>query len=65
MGRAPTSVIAGFTSSRMVRGLPAFLVVGLALVMLSAGCAQTAPKTRDLNAEAMHQMSRWGDSPGM
>ena len=49
----------------MVRGLPAFLVVALALVMLSAGCAQTAPKTRDLNAEAMHQMSRWGDSPGM
>ena len=46
--------------------LRALLLIGLAFVTLSVGCAQTAPKTtRDLNAEAMHQMSRWGDSPGM
>lgn len=45
----------------MARKLPALLVVGLAFAILAVGCAQTAPRQRDLNAEAMREMSWWGD----
>jgi hypothetical protein len=45
----------------MARKLPAALVVGLAFVMLCAGCAQPGPVDRDLNAEALRETSlgRW------
>jgi hypothetical protein len=46
----------------MARKLPALLIVGLVFAILSVGCAQTAPRgERDLNAEAMREMSWWGD----
>ena len=47
----------------MSRKLLAFFVVGLMFVLLSAGCAQTAPSGRDLNAEALQETSRgrWGE----
>lgn len=38
-------------------------VVGLAFVLLSVGCANAPAGNRDLNAEAMDQMSLWGGSP--
>ena len=38
-------------------------LAGLALVAL-AGCAQVPATDRDLNAEAMKQMSYWGGEPG-
>ena len=40
-----------------------FVVVGFALALV-VGCAQTPSKDRDLNAEAMRQMSYWGGEPG-
>ena len=47
----------------MNKELLASLVLGLAFAILAVGCAQTAPRERDLNAEAMQQMSWWGDFP--
>ena len=48
----------------MARKLRAFVIAGLALALLCAGCAQTSTKDRDLNGEVLRQMSRWGDEPG-
>jgi hypothetical protein len=42
---------------------PAVLIVGLVVALLSFGCAQAPIVARDLNAEAMDQMSFWGGSP--
>jgi hypothetical protein len=39
------------------------LIMGLVLALLSFGCAQAPIVERDLNAEAMDQMSFWGGSP--
>jgi hypothetical protein len=47
----------------MARKLSALLVVGVVFAILSVGCAQTAPRERDLNAEAMREMNWWGDFP--
>ena len=58
------AVAPGLKEVSMARKLPALFVVGLVFAILSVGCAQTAPRERDLNAEAMHQMSWWGDFPG-
>ena len=48
----------------MAGKLRAFVIAGLALALLFVGCAQTSSRDRDLNAEALRQMSRWGDEPG-
>ena len=41
----------------------ALLVVGLVFAFVVVGCAQVPARDRDLNAEAMDQMTRWGNSP--
>ena len=40
------------------------LIVACVLTLVVGGCAQTPVKDRDLNAEAMRQMSYWGGEPG-
>jgi hypothetical protein len=50
-------------AARQVARLCTPLCAAFALVVV-AGCAQTAPRDRDLNAEAIKQMSYWGGEPG-
>ena len=38
-------------------------LMGLVFALVSAGCAQAPATNRDLNAEAMDQMTHWGNSP--
>ena len=40
------------------------VITACVLTLLVAGCAQAPVKDRDLNAEAMRQMSYWGGEPG-
>lgn len=47
----------------LARRLGALVSAGLVLALVS-GCAQTPPKDRDLNAEAIRQMGYWGGEPG-
>jgi hypothetical protein len=46
-----------------IRARIGIFIVGLVVTLLSVGCAQAPAVDRDLNAEAMDQMSRWGGSP--
>jgi len=47
----------------MTRPLLSLLAATLTLALLGA-CAQIPPTDRDLNAEAIKQMSYWGGEPG-
>ena len=40
------------------------LLAAALIAMLATGCAQVPPSDRDLNAEAIRQMSYWGGEPG-
>ena len=51
------------TRQHLGKSVAAVGAAGLMLAIM-AGCAQLPPTDRDLNAEAIKQMSYWGGEPG-